>query len=177
VDLLLVHWPNTDTPFEETMGALNDIVTMGKARYIGVSNFRASQLRTCATYAPIAVNQVGYSMFDRRWEHEVFSTARSLGISIMAYGPLAHGLLTGTFTADTVFASTDWRSQGDAFGQPLFAQENFVRNVSVTERLKSVAEDIGTTLPCLAVASVPRRRYHLRMPGQPEESEGLSTAT
>jgi aryl-alcohol dehydrogenase-like predicted oxidoreductase len=156
VDLLLIHWPDTSRPFAEAMDALNAVVAAGKARYIGVSNFRAAQLRACAALAPLIVNQVGYNLFDRRWEHEMFPTARDLGIGIMAYGPLAHGLLTGSFTVDTTFEPSDWRARGDVFGQKLFVPGNFSRNVQVVERLKGVAQQLGTTLPRLALAWVLR---------------------
>ena len=156
VDLLLIHWPDTTHSFAEAMGALNDVVRAGKARYVGVSNFRSDQLRACAALAPLVVNQVGYNLFDRRWEREMFPTARSLGIGIMAYGPLAHGLLTGTFSAETVFEPSDWRALGDVFGQPLFRPDNFAQNLRVVEQLKELARTIGTTLPRLALAWVLR---------------------
>src|SRR5579883_2950721 len=93
IDLLLVHWPDPDTPIPESMRALNDLRGAGKVRYVGVSNFSAAQLRVCKQFAPVIANQVGYNLFDRRWEYEMFPTAQELGIGIMAYGPLAHGLL------------------------------------------------------------------------------------
>jgi aryl-alcohol dehydrogenase-like predicted oxidoreductase len=154
VDLLLIHWPDTTHTFDEAMGALNEAVQAGKARYLGVSNFRAEQLRACAPLAPLIANQVGYNLFDRRWEREMFATAGSLGIGIMAYGPLAHGLLTGTFTTQTRFEPSDWRSSGDVFGQPLLAPENFGPNLQVVERLKALAQELGTTLPRLSLAWV-----------------------
>jgi hypothetical protein len=111
-------------------------------------------LREAKQRAPIVTNQVGYNLFDRRWERQMFPTARELGIGIMAYGPMAHGLLTGGFTRDTTFDETDWRhrNQGVIFGQPLFAQENFGRNIEVVDELKQVASDLGTTVAPLAVA-------------------------
>jgi aryl-alcohol dehydrogenase-like predicted oxidoreductase len=121
VDLLLIHWPDRARPWEEPMETLAEIQRSGKARYVGVSNFRAADLSACARLADIVTNQVGYNLFDRRWEREMFPTAERLGIGIMAYGPLAHGLLTGTFTPATTFQSTDWRSSGGAFGQPLLS--------------------------------------------------------
>lgn len=154
VDLLLIHWPDVQTPFEEAMRALNDVVQQGKARYIGVSNFNSAQLRECVKYATLVANQVGYNLFDRRWEREMFPTAKELGIGIMAYGPLAHGLLTGTFTPQTVFEPTDWRARGVIFGQPLFQGENFLKNLEVVERLKGVARRLDTSLPRLALAWV-----------------------
>ncbi len=154
IDLYLIHWPDTVTPLAEPMRALNDLIAAGKVRYIGVSNFTAAQLRESQALAPIITNQVGYNLFDRRWEHEMFATARELGIGIMAYGPLAHGLLTGTFTADTTFLESDWRSRGVIFGQALFKGENFQQNIRVVERLKALAAQKGIGLPRLALAWV-----------------------
>ncbi|HEX5418202.1 MAG TPA: aldo/keto reductase [Chloroflexota bacterium] len=154
LDLYLIHWPDPETPMEEPMRALNDIQRAGKARYVGVSNFSAAQLRECRAIAPLVANQVGYNLFDRRWEFEMMPTARELGIGIMAYGPLAHGLLTGAFTAETTFDPTDWRSRGDIFGQKLFTAENFPKNIAVVERLKDIARRKETTLPRLALAWV-----------------------
>ncbi len=154
VDLYLIHWPDGTTPIEEMMRALNDLLAAGKARYVGVSNFSAAQLREARQYAPLCANQVGYNLFDRRWEREMFPTAHELSIGVMAYGPMAHGLLTGAFTTETTFVEWDWRSRGTAFGQALFTAENFPRNLEVVERLKAVAARLGTTLPKLAIAWV-----------------------
>jgi aryl-alcohol dehydrogenase-like predicted oxidoreductase len=154
IDLYLMHWPDRTVPWEETMRALNDLVKDGKVRYIGGSNYRAADLREARKYAPIIANQVGYNMFDRRWELEMFETAAELGIGVMAYGPLAHGLLTGTMTAETKFDKTDWRHKGKQFGQPLFAPEHFGQNIEVVEKLKEMAARKGVSLPRLALAWV-----------------------
>jgi aryl-alcohol dehydrogenase-like predicted oxidoreductase len=154
VDLFLIHWPDGKTPEAEMMGTLKEVVQSGKTRYIGVSNFTADMLRASKPHADICASQVGYNLFDRRWERQMFSTARELSIGIMAYGPMAHGLLTGTFTADTTFLDWDWRSRGDAFGQALFKSENFPKNVAVAGRLKRVVARLDTTLPKLAIAWV-----------------------
>jgi aryl-alcohol dehydrogenase-like predicted oxidoreductase len=79
-----------------------------------------------------------------------------LDISIMAYGPMAHGLLTGAVTAETVFEPTDWRAAGDIFCQPLLTPDNAPRNLAVVGQLKEVARDLGTTLPQMALAWVMR---------------------
>src|SRR5262249_48865328 len=150
----LIHWPDVDTPIEEAARALNDLIKDGKTRYVGVSNFSADQLRGIREHAPVVANQVGYNLFDRRWERQMFPTALDLGVGVMSYGPMAHGLLTGAFTRDTRFVEWDWRSHGSAFGQALFAPENFPRNVEVADQLKSVAARLGTTLPKLAIAWV-----------------------
>jgi aryl-alcohol dehydrogenase-like predicted oxidoreductase len=155
LDLLLIHWPDPETPIEETMNALNDLIKEGKTRYVGVSNYNSYELREAKKRAPICANQVGYNLFDRRWEREMFPTAREQGVSVMAYGPMAHGLLTGTFTRDTTFDSRDWRHQGSLFGQRLFGP-NLARNVEVVDELKKVAAELGTSLPRLALAWVLR---------------------
>jgi aryl-alcohol dehydrogenase-like predicted oxidoreductase len=154
IDLYLIHWPDPKVPFEEPMRALNDLVAAGKVRRVGVSNFSAAQLREARAHAPIITNQVGYNLFDRRWEREMFPTAEELGIGIMAYGPLAHGLLAGTFTPQTTFEESDWRSRGVLFGQALFKDENFARNLAVVDKLKAVAARKGISLPRLALAWV-----------------------
>jgi aryl-alcohol dehydrogenase-like predicted oxidoreductase len=155
LDLLLMHWPDPETPIEETMRALEDLRQEGKTLHIGVSNFTAYELREARTYAPITANQVGYNLFDRRWEHEMFPTAQELGIGVMAYGPMAHGLLTGTLPRQNAFDERDWRRQGMIFGQRLFGP-NLDQNLNVVDSLLTVADRIGTSLPLLALAWVLR---------------------
>lgn len=156
VDLLLQHWPDPETPIEESMRALVDIQNSGKARYIGVSNYHPHMLHEAKKHAPIITNQVGYNLFDRRWERQMFNTARELGLGVMAYGPMAHGLLTGAFTANTTFDEKDWRARGVAFGQSLFTPENLPHNVQVVAQLEQVAKDLGIGLAPLAIAWVLR---------------------
>ena len=156
VDLYLQHWPDKDTPVEESMRALSEIQKAGKARYIGVSNYHPDDLRTAKRHAPIVTNQVGYNLFDRRWERQMFPTARELGIGIMAYGPMAHGLLTGAFTRQTTFEDNDWRRRGLVFGQALFTADNFPINIGVVEALATIARELDTGLAPLAIAWVLR---------------------
>jgi aryl-alcohol dehydrogenase-like predicted oxidoreductase len=154
VDLLLIHWPDRTRPWAEAMETLQEIQRSGKARHIGVSNFQAADLRACADLAPLVANQVGFNLFDRRWEREVFATAGELGIGIMAYGPLAHGLLTGHLVAGDPFQETDWRARGDLFGQPLLAPDNLTANLAVVEKLRALAEQLGMSVAQLAIAWV-----------------------
>jgi aryl-alcohol dehydrogenase-like predicted oxidoreductase len=151
VDVYLVHWPDINTPFEETMLALEEIVQSGKARFVGVSNFRAEQIETCLRTRRVDVAQYGYHMFDRRLEREIFPTIQQHNIGLMTYGSLAHGLLTGAFTLETTFDEDDWRAKGMAFNMPLFTPENFARNVAVVEELKPIAVRHGKTMPNLAL--------------------------
>ena len=157
VDVLLVHWPDASTPFEETMRALEEVVTSGRARFVGVSNFTGAMIAECMRTRGIDVSQVGYHMFDRRQEQETFPTCLAQGIGVMGYGSLGHGLLTGAFTAATNFgeASRDWRGGGVAFGQPIFRGDNFKTNVAVVDRLcREVAEPRGVPLSQIALAWV-----------------------
>ena len=86
----------------------------------------------------------------------MFDTARELGLGVMAYGPMAHGLLTGAFTRDTAFDETDWRRRGSIFGQQLLTPENLPRNLEVVDELRALATELGTTLTPLALAWVLR---------------------
>jgi hypothetical protein len=153
LDLVLMHWPDADTPIGETMRALEELRSEGKALHVGVSNFSPYELRAAREHAPICANQVGYNLFDRRWERAMFATAQELGIGVMAYGPMAHGLLTGAFARQNTFDERDWRRTGNIFGQRLFGP-NLDHNLDVVDRLLGVADRIGTSLPRLALAWV-----------------------
>jgi aryl-alcohol dehydrogenase-like predicted oxidoreductase len=153
LDVLLVHWPDADTPIEEAMRAIEDLRAEGKTRYVGVSNYSAYELGVAKGFAPLIANQVGYNMFDRRWERQMFPKARELGVGIMAYGPMAHGLLSGAFSHGMTFDEKDWRRAGLIFGQRLFGK-NLEQNLDVVDRVKAVASDLQTTLPRLALAWV-----------------------
>jgi aryl-alcohol dehydrogenase-like predicted oxidoreductase len=157
VDVYLVHWPDPNTPFEETAQTMDDVVKAGKARFVGVSNFTVEMMQRWMSVRPVDVLQVGYHLFDRRMEREVFPFCAENGIGVMGYGSLGHGLLTGTFTAETTFDANDWRAGGVCFGQPILKGDNFRRNVGVVERLKrEVAEPRGVPLSQIALAWVLR---------------------
>jgi aryl-alcohol dehydrogenase-like predicted oxidoreductase len=152
----LVHWPDVNTPFEETMRALDDIVRQGKARYIGVSNFRLAQLEACMRVRRVDVVQYGWNMFDRRMQAEIFPYCAAQQIGVMAYGSLAYGLLTGTFHADMQFDESDWRSRHGSMGvlnlfRTLFGPDHFPRNLHVVEELKALAAEYQKTLPQFAL--------------------------
>jgi len=156
VDVYLVHWPDVNTPFDETMRALDDIVRQGKARYIGVSNFRLGQLEACMQLRRVDVVQYGWNMFDRRMASEIFPYCAAQQIGVMAYGSLAYGMLTGTFTADMRFEESDWRSRRGNLGslnlfRTLFGPDEFPRNLSAVEELKTLAAEYRKTLPQFAL--------------------------
>ena len=153
LDVLLVHAPDVNTPFEETMCALDSVVQQGKVRAVGVSNFTLDQFKECEATRRIDVVQYGFNLFDRRMEQEIFPYCQQQGIGVMLYGSMGFGLLTGTFTADTKFGDNDWRS-GDGnpeFNAGMFTEEYFQRNVRLVEDLKPIAKSRGKKIPQLAL--------------------------
>ena len=104
--------------------------------------------------SPIITNQIGYHIFDRRPEADVMPYVKNNGMGIMAYGSLAHGLLTGTWGADKTFGDDDWRKNGANFGISSWGPDNLAANVAVVEKLKVIAADHGKTIPQLAIAWV-----------------------
>ncbi|MCI0874641.1 MAG: aldo/keto reductase, partial [Chloroflexi bacterium] len=116
IDLFLIHWPDKDRPFSEPMEVLEEAKKSGKIRHSGVSNFSVAMMAECRETSPIATNQIGYHIFDRRPEAEVMPFVKENGMGIMAYGSLSHGLLTGTWGADKTFGDDDWRKGGANFG-------------------------------------------------------------
>ena len=153
LDVLLVHWPNINTPFDETMHALDSLVRQGKVRAVGISNFTLEQIDECEAVRSVDIVQYGLNLFDRRMELDIFPHCQLQGTGVMVYGPLAFGLLTGTFTADTTFGGNDWRSTGGRLGWDVgvFAEEHFQRNLQVVEELKPIAAARGKKIPHLAL--------------------------
>ena len=157
IDVLLIHFPDTNTPMEDTMSTLDSVVQQGKVRYVGVCNFTLGQLKECEAARRVDVVQYQHNMFDRRMEQEIFPYCQQQGIGVMAWGPLASGLLGGTFTEDTKFGAGDWRGMGDVTPEVIvdqFAPEVFQRNVRLANDLKAVAARRGKTLPQLALRFV-----------------------
>ena len=152
LDLLLIHWPDHNTPFEEPMRALEKLKQDGKIRHYGVSNFTPEMMDECEEYGHLAANQVGYHMFDRRMESEVLPYCLDKNIGFMAYGTLGFGLLSGAFTEETSFGKGDWRSGGNAFGLPLFREEEFAKELRVVDRLKAIAKRHDKSVAQMAIA-------------------------
>jgi aryl-alcohol dehydrogenase-like predicted oxidoreductase len=148
VDVYQVHWPDPDTPFAETAGALQELVDEGKIRHVGVSNFDAGQMAEFARTRPVETLQPPYHLFRRDIEDEVLPYCRDDDIGVLVYGPLAHGLLTGALDEDTRFAPDDWRS-----GAPFFKGEDYRRNLETVHELERFASDeLGASVSQLAIA-------------------------
>jgi aryl-alcohol dehydrogenase-like predicted oxidoreductase len=149
IDLYQVHWPDSKVPFEETAGELADMVAEGKIRHVGVSNFDSEQMAAFSKGYPVESLQPPYHAFRREIEAETLRYTLAEDIGVMAYGPLAHGLLTGVLSESTAFAPDDWRSSHRDF-----RGEVYRKNLRVVEGLRGVAKDLGCTLSQLAIAWV-----------------------
>ncbi len=149
IDLYQHHWPDNTThaPVEETMRAMDDLVKAGKVRYVGVSNYDVPLLEQALAVRHVDSLQPPYSMLDRAIEAEVLPFCREQGIGVVAYSPLASGLLGGRYTEATTFHEQDWRSR-DA----RFSGEGLRRNLRIVEQLKELASRDGHTVAQLAVA-------------------------
>tara|TARA_B100000315_G_C14541523_1_gene571143 strand:+ start:308 stop:1309 length:1002 start_codon:yes stop_codon:yes gene_type:complete len=154
IDLFLIHWPDKERPFSEPMQVLEDAKTAGKLRYTGVSNFSVDMMDECRKTSSIITNQIGYHIFDRRPEREVIPSVVENKMGIMAYGSLAHGLLSGSWPADKTFEDDDWRASGANFGISSWGDENLTANVAVVEKLKGIASEHGKTVSQLAISWV-----------------------
>jgi aryl-alcohol dehydrogenase-like predicted oxidoreductase len=122
VDLYQVHWPDPNTPIEETAGAMGALLKAGKIRAIGVSNFSPAQMEAFAAVAPLHAVQPPYNLFERGIEADVFPYARSNNLAMLAYGALCRGLLSGRMRADTKFPDSDLRSKDPKFQQPRYGE-------------------------------------------------------
>jgi aryl-alcohol dehydrogenase-like predicted oxidoreductase len=148
IDIYQVHWPDSKVPFSETATALQELVAEGKIRHVGVSNFNAAQMADFARTRPVETVQAPYHLFRRDIEAELLPYVREHDIGILVYGPLAHGLLSGSMHADASFPEDDWRS-----ASPAFHGNAFSRNVEVVDQLQRfAAEELGCSVAQLAVA-------------------------
>jgi aryl-alcohol dehydrogenase-like predicted oxidoreductase len=154
VDLYQIHWPSGSwggeiVPVEETIRAMNDLKRQGKIRAMGVSNFSRTQLEEAAGYGRIDSLQPPYSLFWRHVEKDAMPYCNANNITILAYSPLAQGLLTGKFGPDHKFAKGDHRSKNR-----LFKPENYRRVQEAQGKLLTIAERHKVSLARLALAWV-----------------------
>jgi len=125
VDLYQVHWPVDGVAADDTFAELIRMRDEGKIRWIGVSNYHLADLEAAAGAAPITSFQVGYHVMRRQVEEAELPWCRTHGVGVLAYGPLAHGLLTGRMDESTAFPENDWRAQSE-----LFADEHFGERIA-----------------------------------------------
>ncbi|MCP2169769.1 aldo/keto reductase [Goodfellowiella coeruleoviolacea] len=149
IDLYQVHWPDAKVPAEETATALQELVDAGKIRHVGVSNYDVAQMGAFAEIRPVETLQPPYHLFRRGIEAEILPYTRAHNIGVLAYSPLASGLLTGHFDENSTFEADDWRSRSSAF-----TGDALRRNLAVVRRLAEFAEQRGITVSQLAIAWV-----------------------
>src|SRR5882672_10894614 len=149
IDLYYQHRVDPDTPIEETVGALAELVEEGKIRYIGLSEAGANTLRRAVKIHPIAALQTEYSLWTRDPEAEILPTCRELGIGFVAYSPLGRGFLTGQFKKFEDLEADDYRRFS-----PRFQGENFQKNLDLVKQVELMAREKDCQPSQLALAWV-----------------------
>jgi len=149
VDLYYQHRIDPQTPIEETVGALAELVSEGKVRYIGLSEASPETIRAAHAVHPVAAVQSEYSLFTRDIERDVLPAVRELGIGLVAYAPLGRGFLSGRFSSTDELDADDWRRT-----QPRFQGENAERNLALAGSVRALAAEKGVQPAQLALAWV-----------------------
>ena len=149
IDLYYQHRVDADTPVEETVGAMAELVREGKIRHIGLSEASPPTLRRAAKVHPIAALQTEYSLWTRDPEEEILATCRELGIGFVAYSPLGRGFLTGQFRRFEDLPADDYRRNS-----PRFQGENFQKNLDLVRQVEEIAKEKGVKPSQLALAWV-----------------------
>ncbi len=157
IDLYYQHRIDPDTPIEETVGAMADLVKAGKVRWIGLSEAGASTLERAHAVHPITALQTEYSLWTRDVdENGIMATCERLGIGFVPYSPLGRGFLTGAIRTPEDFAADDYRRTN-----PRFMGENFARNLKLVDAVRELASAKGCTPAQLALAWVLARGEHV----------------
>lgn len=149
VDLYYQHRVDSNTPIEETVGAMARLVEEGKVRFLGLSEAAPATLERACKVHPITALQTEYSLWSREPETEILATCKRLGVGFVAYSPLGRGFLTGRFKSPDDFDPDDFRRNS-----PRFKGENFERNLRLVEKVKELAAEAGLTASQLALAWV-----------------------
>ncbi len=149
VDLYQAPWPDPATPIGETASTLAELVGEGLIRHVGVSNYSPAQIEEFSAILPVETMQPPYNPFRRDIEAGLLAYAAGHDMGVLARGPLAQGLLGGTFTEATTFGPGDWRSHS-----PAFTGAGLARNLRVVAELRDFASRRGATIAQLAVAWV-----------------------
>jgi aryl-alcohol dehydrogenase-like predicted oxidoreductase len=149
IDLYFQHRVDLETPIEETVGAMAELVREGKVRHLGLSEASAATIRRAHTVHPIAALQTEYSLWTRDPEAEILPTIRELGIGFVAYSPLGRGFLSGRIRSPDDLEETDFRRRG-----PRFQAENLERNLELVAVVEELAEAKGVTPSQLGLAWV-----------------------
>jgi aryl-alcohol dehydrogenase-like predicted oxidoreductase len=149
IDLYYQHRVDPNTPIEETVGAMAQLVKEGKVRYLGLSEASPATLRRASKVHPITALQTEYSLWTRDPEREILATCRELGIGFVAYSPLGRGFLTGQFRRFEDLPADDYRRHS-----PRFQAENFQKNLDLVQRVEEIAREKNCKPAQLALAWV-----------------------
>ena len=147
IDLYYQHRVDPNTPIEETVGALAELVAEGKVRHIGLSEASPNTIRRAHTVHPVAALQTEYSLWTRDPEAELLPLLRELGIGFVPYSPLGHGFLTGQIRSENDIPDGDWRKTN-----PRFTGENFQHNLRIVDEVQAVAGEARATPAQIALA-------------------------
>jgi aryl-alcohol dehydrogenase-like predicted oxidoreductase len=147
IDLYYQHRVDPNTPIEDTVDALAELVTEGKIRHIGLSEAGVDTIRRANAVHPITALQSEYSLWTRDPEPAVLPLLRELGIGFVPYSPLGHGFLTGQIRSMDDLDDDDWRKTS-----PRFMGENFQRNLAIADEVQAVAAEVGATPAQVAIA-------------------------
>jgi aryl-alcohol dehydrogenase-like predicted oxidoreductase len=147
IDLYYQHRVDPNTPIEDTVGALAELVAEGKIRHIGLSEAGPDTIRRAHAVHPITALQTEYSLWTRDPEAELLPLLRELGVGFVPYSPLGHGFLTGQIRSTEQLAGDDWRKTN-----PRFTGENFQRNLRIVDEVEAVAYEAGATPAQVALA-------------------------
>jgi aryl-alcohol dehydrogenase-like predicted oxidoreductase len=147
IDLYYQHRVDPNTPIEETVGAVAELVAEGKVRHIGLSEAGAETLRRAHAVHPVTALQTEYSLWTRDPEAKLLPLLRELGIGFVPYSPLGHGFLTGTIRSPEQLSDDDWRKTN-----PRFAQGNFEMNLRIVDEVHAIASEVGASSAQVALA-------------------------
>jgi aryl-alcohol dehydrogenase-like predicted oxidoreductase len=147
IDLYYQHRVDPNTPIEDTVGALGELVAQGKIRHIGLSEAGVNTIRRANAVHPITALQSEYSLWTRDPEDGVLAVTRELGIGFVPYSPLGHGFLTGQIRSMDDLADDDWRKTS-----PRFMGKNFQRNLCIADEVAAIAKEVGATPAQVAIA-------------------------
>jgi aryl-alcohol dehydrogenase-like predicted oxidoreductase len=148
IDLYYQHRVDPEVPIEDTVGAMSELVQVGKVKYLGLSEAAPATIRRAHEVHPITALQTEYSLWERHVEDEILPTCRELGIGFVPYSPLGRGFLTGAITKPTDLDPSDARTKR----YPRFNAENFDRNKALVDRVRAIAERKGVKAGQLALA-------------------------
>jgi aryl-alcohol dehydrogenase-like predicted oxidoreductase len=156
IDLYYLHRVDPETPIEDTVGALAELVAEGKIGHIGLSEAGVNTIRRAHAVHPISAVQSEYSLWTRDPEDGVLPALRELGIGFVPYSPLGRGFLTGTIRSPEQIGSDDFRATN-----PRFTGENFKRNLAIADEVTAIADEVGATPAQVAIAWLLAKDDHI----------------